>query len=146
MWIQLIRLCLVRYSLLYFLKKKNTVYFFENNKKLFFGYHLLLKLLFICLFALFMSHEQYKRCQLKKKKKNVKLGRKKCGCADQTNTMQQFLFSGKIKKQLTFFFLENTTKKNFIKFQSNTIYNQDHQRGWYYGKFFSKIPIISNQV
>ena len=41
----------------------------ENNKKIIFSYYLLKKSLFICIFALFISHEQCKRRWSKKKKK-----------------------------------------------------------------------------
>ena len=44
----------------------------KNNKKLFSNYCLLLKLLFICLFILFMFHEQDKRALSWKKKKKKK--------------------------------------------------------------------------
>ena len=46
----------------------NIAYFVEtkNNKKSFFGYCLLLKLLFTCLFAPFMSHEKCNRRWFKK--------------------------------------------------------------------------------
>ena len=47
-------------------------YFAKNNKKIIFGYCSLIKLLFICMFALFMSHEQWKRHWTYKKKKNQK--------------------------------------------------------------------------
>ena len=50
----------------------DTAYFTENNKKIIFGLLFTPKTLFICLFVLFMSHEQCNRLWLKNKNKNKK--------------------------------------------------------------------------
>ena len=46
----------------------DTANFAKNDKKIFSNYCLLMKFLFICLIALFMSHEQCNRCWFKKKR------------------------------------------------------------------------------
>ena len=66
----------------------------ENNKKIISELLFTQKILFICLFALFMSHEQYKRCwSFKKRKKKRKKKKPKTHLrenADAIQTLSQF--------------------------------------------------------
>ena len=69
----------------------------ENNKKIIFELLFTPKILFICLFTLFISHEQCNRCWLKEKKRGGK-NAFAWKCKRNPNTLLMYLLSSIEKK------------------------------------------------